>query len=1239
MDINLEYLKETVRKGNLNKFFEELKIIEIYYSSEIEQMICELERRYNKYISDSNKGILTYEEETISCNKINSSALHLILKIAKEPLKFQSIESIRKRANDLLNKYFQNENGHFYKKYINEIYEERTKAHNLFHEYTNQIDKRCFIITGKAGKGKTTLFCKLVNHFRNKYTKNKMSILLDSSSFRLNEKVTLRKEIEKRLDSRSLEEVGEILQKEKTKLFIFLDAINELEGDDVFNKFSNQLSELMGTIKEGNYPILFCISCRSDFWFLFQNEMETLGETFKPENGGSQNPTYELGDFPEDRMDEIIKKYFKWFGLEGIIEGQAKEQCKNPLMLRYLCEAYTERESNNREPFSSKKIYKYIGIKTTLRKKEIFDIFVDNIQPRISKRLKKILGEHNDESLFRYTTTYLIHLSKVMFEKRRTYISTEEVLQVAKELNHPDQELNIEELESSSRSVFYMFIDEGLILDKAKKNQYHFIFESYFEYSLGRYIAYNRWGKYEEDKYFEIKVKEDLVTLFGEHDSILRKNNFTNLLGAIQYAILTVEKNNKIIYPEGLFLDLIEVMLKYENATFIYYQKAFSTLRMTKLLHDSEKKYLTYKMLGILRDFVKRSKDFVISWDLETTLLQVQEFALNSKILIEEMKEWAGEEGNIVLQLNAVQILSRIIKTNPIEVIEVIGELEERIDYRSSFWLGRTLIFAISEAVMDVKSNALKELSTAHRKQLWIILEQFIKDKETSIHIKDLAFSVLPYIFKGSYRYIQEINKLISSNLVSKWGIWNLVYELQNWKEEDLSWIRDFFNQLISIDDPHLNYIIDNSWNKLLEKKLDVTQELRLKKQTSNSWRRYVISQKRGFVNKKSREKKTGIVYSPIYLEPSYDNHIECRQRLQAIISKLLTLEKDCFSWVQPFRAREDQLRKVHTGKNDRHRDGTEWTNYYEEVQNASDLFKKKEIKKRKHTGPAELRYESFETAQFSAGGTIAAVDYVMRNEANSAWSLGRPPGHLANNSICIFNNIAVGALYAKEEHGIKRILIIDCDAHHGKHTGYVFRKDPNVIYFSIHVEGSYAKEEGNIENIGEGKGKGYTFNITYPPNTTDKGYEYIVSNLLEPLALDFKPDLIMISAGFDGHFEDELNPDGSFTEHAYIHLGKRIRLIASVLNINVVGVFEGGYGLDSLANSFVHLMNEIGDWGNNKEKIGFVECEGITEDNSKIEKVKEVVNQRILLMKETKQKNPKYKLFNDEQEWAKYLT
>src|SRR5205823_1130765 len=101
-----------------------------------------------------------------------------------------------------------------------------------------------------------------------------------------------------------------------------------------------------------------------------------------------------------------------------------------------------------------------------------------------------------------------------------------------------------------------------------------------------------------------------------------------------------------------------------------------------------------------------------------------------------------------------------------------------------------------------------------------------------------------------------------------------------------------------------------------------------------------------------------------------------------------------------------------------------------------------------------------------------------------------------------------------------------DCDAHHGLHTNHVFLNDPGVIYFSLHIDGEYAREEGQVGHIDKGAGEGYNFNLPYPPFMSDASYAYIVDQLLIPLARAFKPELLMISAGFDGHFDDPLTPE-----------------------------------------------------------------------------------------------------------------
>ncbi|MEM4245440.1 MAG: histone deacetylase, partial [Candidatus Nanoarchaeia archaeon] len=386
-----------------------------------------------------------------------------------------------------------------------------------------------------------------------------------------------------------------------------------------------------------------------------------------------------------------------------------------------------------------------------------------------------------------------------------------------------------------------------------------------------------------------------------------------------------------------------------------------------------------------------------------------------------------------------------------------------------------------------------------------------------------------------------------------------------------------------------------------------------------------------------------GIVYSPIYLEPSLSDHVECRERLQGILEKLIVVGEEYFNWVDPIKPSESILQFVHNKNNDRHRDGTVWHNYLMDVKRASKIFEERQGQYDSSTGPSELRYESYDVALLSVGGVLRAVDYVLKEPAKSAvsaWSLGRPPGHLANNKICIFNNIAIGAHYAMRRYNIHRILIVDCDAHHGKHTAYVFRSDPNVLYFSMHIEGDYAKEEGTVDVIGDGEGKGYTFNLQYPKNMDDDGYIYMIDGLLIPVAKEFAPELIMISAGFDGHFEDDLTPGCILTERAYIHLAKKLKELASSFNIKIVGALEGGYGLESMVNSFVHMINIIGDWKVPEDKIGFVkgsENRKISPDAFK--RVKEEVKTRVRLMKQTKEENSTgYRLFSDIDHWNKIL-
>lgn len=169
----------------------------------------------------------------------------------------------------------------------------------------------------------------------------------------------------------------------------------------------------------------------------------------------------------------------------------------------------------------------------------------------------------------------------------------------------------------------------------------------------------------------------------------------------------------------------------------------------------------------------------------------------------------------------------------------------------------------------------------------------------------------------------------------------------------------------------------------------------------------------------------------------------------------------------------------------------------------------------------------SYEIALLSTGGAIQAVDSVMEGEVDNAYALTRPPGHHAEADFgigfCIFNNVAIAAKHAQQKYGLERILVLDWDVHHGNGTEKAFYNDPNVAFFSVHQHLSFPNNTGYKEDVGEGKGKGYNINIPLPPGTGDAGYIAAFESIIAPIADEFQPELILISAGQDPGMFDPL--------------------------------------------------------------------------------------------------------------------
>jgi acetoin utilization deacetylase AcuC-like enzyme len=224
---------------------------------------------------------------------------------------------------------------------------------------------------------------------------------------------------------------------------------------------------------------------------------------------------------------------------------------------------------------------------------------------------------------------------------------------------------------------------------------------------------------------------------------------------------------------------------------------------------------------------------------------------------------------------------------------------------------------------------------------------------------------------------------------------------------------------------------------------------------------------------------------------------------------------------------------------------------------------------------------ESYDVAKLAVGGLCNAIDSVVSGEVENAFALVRPPGHHAGVSnaagFCIFNNVAIGAMHAIVKHKKDRILIVDWDLHHGNGTQAQFYEDPRVLYFSTH-QYPYYPGTGAIEEIGRGKGLGYNVNVPLRPGTDNAQYVKIFRKIIYPLSVKFKPDLVLISAGFDPYYKDPLGgmkvtPDG-FACMARMLLDVADKCCGG----KVVVTLEGGYHLTGLAESIKSVLIEMSD-------------------------------------------------------------
>jgi len=230
-------------------------------------------------------------------------------------------------------------------------------------------------------------------------------------------------------------------------------------------------------------------------------------------------------------------------------------------------------------------------------------------------------------------------------------------------------------------------------------------------------------------------------------------------------------------------------------------------------------------------------------------------------------------------------------------------------------------------------------------------------------------------------------------------------------------------------------------------------------------------------------------------------------------------------------------------------------------------------------TGDTVIAPKSLEVAKMSVGAGLVAADEVMKGNVKAAFSFNRPPGHHATKDrgmgFCIFNHVAITARYLQQKYGIHKVLIIDFDVHHGNGTQDIFYEDPSVFYFSIHQHPLYPGS-GRPSEIGSGAGEGTTLNVDLPEGAGDEEFIQGIKTHLIPKMIAFKPEFILVSAGFDAHQGDLLGRL-TYTSRGYKEVAKMINSMQKQYQSKgIIYMLEGGYVPENIDEASRAIIEEL---------------------------------------------------------------
>ncbi|MGE0822870.1 MAG: histone deacetylase [Candidatus Binatia bacterium] len=308
---------------------------------------------------------------------------------------------------------------------------------------------------------------------------------------------------------------------------------------------------------------------------------------------------------------------------------------------------------------------------------------------------------------------------------------------------------------------------------------------------------------------------------------------------------------------------------------------------------------------------------------------------------------------------------------------------------------------------------------------------------------------------------------------------------------------------------------------------------------------------------------RTGIVLDPRYQDHyTGRNHPERPARIATLLEPVADYQRADLQRFTPRLATPEEIALVHDTLHVGHVAATAQKDYFS------------------FDADTPVSAQSYTTALLATGGFLTLLEAVMDHGIDNGFALVRPPGHHAERNramgFCLFNSVAIGAQYLREKFGLRRILIMDWDVHHGNGTQHSFYDDPVVLYVSTH-QYPYYPGTGAISEVGRGQGEGYTLNLPLSAGCGDAEYQELFDFAIDPICRQFNPEFVLISAGFDAHVRDPLG-GMEVSEEGFATMTRvLLRIARDHAQGRCAAILEGGYDLEGLQKSVIRVLDELG--------------------------------------------------------------